>query len=122
MRPVGANREVELKEELVPRDAFEIVDEAVLAAYLAEFAGPERQEDRSARVDRAGVEGAPGPIDTAADVPAARELVFTQCVEAERPLRRVDLGVLPAPDQFGSQIETAVDRPSQRPVPEGGVE
>ena len=83
MRPVGADGELHLEEELVRGDVLGIARAAVLPAKLAELARPERQEKRSAFVGERRIERALRIIEPGASEPAAGELVFPADVPSE---------------------------------------
>src|SRR5689334_973420 len=83
MRPMGADCEVELEQELVRRDVFGVAGAAILSAHLTELTRPEREEDGAAVVGERSIEGASGMIEAGAGIPALRELILAEAIGAE---------------------------------------
>src|SRR5207253_7796713 len=97
MRAVGADRELELEQQLVCRGTVRIIDMAILAAHLAEFARPVGQDRRPATIEQRRIRRTIRTIVASAQPPAPRELVVAGDVVAHAPLASVEL--LPiAPD------------------------
>src|SRR6266481_1574300 len=121
MGAVGADGELELEEELVGLDALSVIRMPVLAAHLAELAGPVGEDERGALVGERGIVGALRTVEAQRREPALRELVLQGGVSPEgMGLGRV-LQVAAAPDQLGAPEEPVIDRapqgaPAQREV------
>src|SRR5438132_11589580 len=121
MRPMRADRKLELEQELVGYFADCVLRPAVLPAYLAELPRPVRENHRLTRVEERCVVGPIGPVVPRAGEPPARELVIAREIEAHRLLQAVEL-IAMAPNQLGPADERVVDRPLQRPPPERRVD
>src|SRR5262245_25800614 len=115
VRAVRAYGEKELEQELVCRAAFCVAGAAVLPAYLAELARPERQQRGPALVAERWGKRTFRVVVPHAGEPPARELIVGRRIHAERGGRRVDL-LAAAPDEFGARHQPTVNRASQRPV------
>src|SRR5713101_5664846 len=99
--------------------------EAVLAADLAEFAGPVGQDRGKAGVGEAGVGSAAAAVKSPADGPAAVRPVIQGGVEAESTLdlekaRRGEL-VAVAPEKFAAPNDRVVDGAAQGFPAQGGI-
>src|SRR5262249_59960103 len=109
MGAVRAHHEEKLKQKLVGvvvarGGRIKQMSVAVLAANLAELAGPVGENTGKAGVGESGVIGAATAVEAAADRPATVQSVFGMSVHAEGVLgpervKRAELGAR-APDEF----------------------
>src|SRR6266849_7304052 len=74
MGAVGADRELELKKQLVGRLSVGVLAASKFTPELGELAWPEGEKDRLASVCLRGVDGVPGRLDPCPCEPALREL------------------------------------------------
>src|SRR5262245_66518481 len=103
MGAMGADREKELEQELVGGRQVALVRATVLAADLAELAGPPGEQQGGALVLEARILRALGPVVARAGEPAARELVLRRAEPAEGVCgRRLGLALASAPDELGA--------------------
>src|SRR5262249_21956597 len=98
---------------------------AVLAANLAELAGPVGENTGKAGVGESGVIGAAAAVEAAADGPATVQPVFRMSVHAEGVLglesvERREL-VARAPEKFGAEEERIVNGATQRLPAQRGI-
>src|SRR5581483_9042920 len=121
MRPMCANRELELEQQLVGGRPVAVRRPPVLAAHLAELAGPVGQYQRSALVDDRRIDRARRAIVAAPHEPPAGELVIGRGVVPRRGLQAARL-IAAAPDHLGPTDEGAVDGPLERTPTERPVE
>src|SRR5207249_8256406 len=77
MGAVGADRELDLKEQFVGRLAVGVLTAPDLAPKLGEFAWPEGENKGLAPVCLRGIVGMPGRLHPRPREPALRELVLT---------------------------------------------
>src|SRR2546423_13362122 len=104
MRSVRADRELELKQQLVGAVDERVIRAPVLRTHLAELARPVGDDERRAGVGERGVRRATGTIVPDAAEPAAAELIIARGVHPRGALQRVEL-IVPAPDPFPSADE-----------------
>src|SRR5256885_1646193 len=78
MRPVCANRELELEQHFVGGRTVAVIRASILRAHLAELARPVRDHDGSSCIEDIGVVGAFGSIEAHAGEPAPRELIVAR--------------------------------------------
>src|SRR5262252_5556483 len=118
MGAVRAHHEEKLKQKLVGvvvarGGRIKQMSVAVLAANLAELAGPVGENTGKAGVGESGVIGAAAAVEAAADRPATVQSVFGMSVHAEGVLglERVERGelVARAPEKFGAEKERIVN-------------
>src|SRR2546422_764460 len=76
MGAVGADRELELKKQLVGRLSVGVLPAPQLPPELGELAGPEGEQEGLAAVPLRRVIGVPGRLDPRPGEPALRELVL----------------------------------------------
>src|SRR6185295_16109267 len=113
MRPVRADRELELEQQLVGRLSERIVRAAILRADLAELARPVGHDERAAGIGERRVGRAIGPIVARAGEPAATDLVVSRNIVAGRMLQPARL-IAAAPYPLGPPDEGVVDRTLER--------
>src|SRR5205085_2095845 len=106
--------------ELVSLVVAGIVREAILSAYLAEFARPVREDYGAAFVSQVRFAGTIRPIVTSSEKPAPLELIFAGCKHAKGTLFKRLLLTL-APDELTTSHERVVNRPTQRLPTQGCV-
>src|SRR5205809_6725136 len=114
MGAVGADRELELEEELIGGDVLAVARVAVLAPDLAELARPVGEEQGSALVHERGIVRALRTVESDAREPALRELVLPGDVRAEGAGPGAAPQVAPAPHPPGAGDQPPVDRPAER--------
>ena len=98
---MGAENEDELEQQLITVLAFSEMSEAVLAADLAELAGPVSENSRKTVIDQIRGTGSARTIKAASDRPSAVEAVIAGGKKTEGALREGEL-LATAPDEFGS--------------------
>ena len=81
--------ETELHEEFVRPAPSAVARMTVLAADLAELAGPERQEHRAAVVTERGIKRVLRSIEARPDIPAPGKLILGHAIHSEGPHRRL---------------------------------
>ena len=121
-----AENEQELEKKLVGIiDALGETAEAVLAADLAEFAGPVGEDGGKPGVGEGGIGGAAAAVEAPSQGPAAVEPVVERAVEAEGVLglkecARQEL-VAVAPEKFIAPENGMIDGAAKRLPAKGGV-
>src|SRR5579864_7061327 len=135
---MGAYGELELEQKFVGGQTRAVLSAAKLSANLAEFARPISEHKRAAGVlmqreivrirsaENIAVHGEPvadplGTIEAAAHEPAARELVVTRDIEAERSRKSVSGNAQAAPDDLAAAYEGMVDGTAQGLPADGGI-
>src|SRR5882672_9659163 len=112
MRPVRADTELKLKQQLVGVAQACITPVAVLRANLAELARPVRQDNGLLRVLSLRADQPVRFIDSHPSEPAPSELVFPGSVIAEH-LAQTERLLAVVPHQLGTGNEGVIDRPRQ---------
>src|SRR5947207_7552509 len=108
MRPVRADRELELEQQFVCRWSIAVRRPPILAAHLAELARPVGQQDRLSGIEDRRVLGPVRAIEADPGEPPASELVITGDVEAAGRLPATGL-IAPAPDDLAAADERPVN-------------
>src|SRR5207249_11250106 len=121
MGAVGADRELDLKEQFVGRLAVGVLTAPDLAPKLGEFAWPEGENKGLAPVCLRGIVGMPGRLHPRPREPALRELVLTGEEPAVGHLVPERIPA-PAPDELAPERGGAVRRGSQRFPPQGRID
>src|SRR5437588_2640039 len=120
MRSMCAQRKHHLQQQFMRIDITCIVGETVLSTDLTELARPVGQHCRSSLVREIREFTSRGAVKSPAHKPAPSHLIIARSVEAERTLLTRDLLPL-APYEFAAPHKRMINRSSQRPPPQGGV-
>src|SRR5215216_5417508 len=113
MRAMRANRELELKQELVRQILGRVLRSSILTPDLAELARAVGEKQRLAGVTERCLVGTLRPVVACARKPATGELIVAGEVIAKRVLDRKRL-LAAAPYELGPTQERAVDGAAKR--------